>query len=314
VSIVDSNVAWISGTRGTYAATGDGGETWRVGRVPTADSLEFRDVFAADESTVFLMSAGSGSDSRIYRTSDAGSSWQEVYRNVEPAGFFDCIDFWTPERGIVFSDAIDGDFLVLTTDDGGATWTRVAGDLLPDARDGEGAFAASGTCLLTGPGGMAWFATGASGVDTRVFSTSDFGETWEAAPTPIPSVGGSSGIFTLSFADEQTGLALGGDYVRTDTVLGFTAQTVDGGQTWKPAGNHGLTGAAYGSTYVPGAPTSTYVAVGPGGSSVSTDGGNAWTVFDPAEYWAVGAGPGLLVLAVGPSGTVARLASDHDVP
>ena len=44
ISPVSPQVAWASGTGGTYAVTIDGGATWRTGVVPGADTLEFRDV------------------------------------------------------------------------------------------------------------------------------------------------------------------------------------------------------------------------------------------------------------------------------
>src|SRR5512134_3122550 len=53
VSPVTSQVAWISGTRGSWARTRDGGQTWKAGMVPGADSLEFRDVHASSADTAW---------------------------------------------------------------------------------------------------------------------------------------------------------------------------------------------------------------------------------------------------------------------
>jgi len=44
VSPVNQNVVWASGVGGTFVLTTDGGETWRAGQVPGAETLEFRDV------------------------------------------------------------------------------------------------------------------------------------------------------------------------------------------------------------------------------------------------------------------------------
>src|SRR5262249_23689141 len=68
VSVVDDKVVWASGAGGTYVRTIDGGNTWTAGRVNGADSLEFRDVYAVDEKTAWLLSAGTGDRSRIYKT------------------------------------------------------------------------------------------------------------------------------------------------------------------------------------------------------------------------------------------------------
>ena len=64
VSALSGQVAWISGTRGAWARTLDGGKTWQAGMVTGADSLEFRDVQAASADTAWLLSAGNGDKSR----------------------------------------------------------------------------------------------------------------------------------------------------------------------------------------------------------------------------------------------------------
>ena len=50
VSAVSRQVAWASGTHGTYLRTTDGGQTWIPGQVPDASALDFRAVaaFSAD--------------------------------------------------------------------------------------------------------------------------------------------------------------------------------------------------------------------------------------------------------------------------
>jgi photosystem II stability/assembly factor-like uncharacterized protein len=307
ISAASNNVVWASGAGGTFARTVDGGEIWQAGQVTGAENLEFRDVHAINADFAFLMSAGPGDSSRIYRTMDGGASWDEVYRVTEAEGFFDCMSFWDADRGIVFSDAPDTDFMLVSTSDGGDSWGRVPPDALEDAREGEGAFASSGTCLLTGENGKAWFGTGASGVDTRVFRTSDYGSSWMTSPTPIPSMSGSSGIFTLAFLDDSNGLIFGGDYTRPDSAYGHSAVTTDGGSSWTMTGDTGLGGSVYGSVYIPGAPTPTAVAVAPTGSAWSTDGGVTWGRLDSENYWAVGASPEGGTWAVGPGGRIARL-------
>jgi photosystem II stability/assembly factor-like uncharacterized protein len=53
VSPVNENVVWVSGARGTWLRTTDGGSTWQAGQVPGADSLQFRDVHAVDANTAY---------------------------------------------------------------------------------------------------------------------------------------------------------------------------------------------------------------------------------------------------------------------
>src|SRR5262249_40313381 len=64
---VGPKVAWVRGTKGTFGRTTDGGKSWAVGTVPGADKLDFRDVEAFGEDTAYLLSAGPGEESRVYK-------------------------------------------------------------------------------------------------------------------------------------------------------------------------------------------------------------------------------------------------------
>jgi photosystem II stability/assembly factor-like uncharacterized protein len=303
VSVVSPSVVWVSGHRGTYARTTDGGTTWRSGVVPGADTLQWRDVHAVSADTAFLLSAGNGELSRISKTRDGGATWTEQFVNRDSAAFFDCFAFWDSRRGIAFSDAVDGAFVILVTSDG-ATWQQVPDAVLPAAQPGEGSFAASGTCVDARPGGHAWIGTG-NAATARVLHTADYGRSWSAASVPIAG-GEASGLASVIFRDARNGLALGGPIGRPDDSTLVVARTSDGGRTWMPAGWPGFTGAVYGSAWVPGARTPTVVAVGPRGASVSRDDGATWAVIDTASYWAVGAASPDAVWLVGPGGRIVR--------
>src|SRR3954471_3838637 len=85
--VVSPKVAWVSGTKGTFARTTDAGKTWAVGTVPDADELDFRAVKAFGERTAYLLSAGPGAGSRVYKTIDAGKTWALQFKNDEPKAF-----------------------------------------------------------------------------------------------------------------------------------------------------------------------------------------------------------------------------------
>jgi photosystem II stability/assembly factor-like uncharacterized protein len=304
VSIVSPDVVWVSGHRGTYARTTDGGATWTSGVVPGGDSLQWRDVHAVHADAAYLLSAGNGDLSRIYKTNDGGATWVQQFVNQDTAAFFDCFAFWDSRRGVAFSDAVNGAFVMLRTLDG-ITWTRVPDDRMPPAQPGEGSFAASGTCVAAQPGGHAWVGTG-NAAQARVLHSSDFGASWSAAPVPV-SGGDASGLASVVFRDARNGLAFGGPIGRpTDSTL-VVARTSDGGLTWSPAGWPGFRGAVYGAAYVPGSRTPTVIAVGPGGASVSRDDGATWVVIDTATYWSVGAASPDAAWIVGPRGRIVKL-------
>src|SRR6202050_354664 len=158
-SAVSQDIAWASGTHGTYLRTTDAGRTWTAAQVPDASTLDFRAVVAFSADEAFLMSAGPGDQSRIYHTTDAGKTWQLQFTNKNPKGFFDSMLFWDRTHGIVLGDPIPDEtdkesskesgqlkFDLLQTTDG-QTWTPLPPANLPPAIEGEGAFAASNSCL-----------------------------------------------------------------------------------------------------------------------------------------------------------------------
>jgi photosystem II stability/assembly factor-like uncharacterized protein len=304
VSPVSDQIVWASGHGGTFARTTDGGDTWTTSVVPGEETLQFRDIDAFSANTAYMMSAGGGTVSRIYRTDDGGETWDLQFQNQHPDGFFDCMSFWDVDHGVLYGDEIDGQFYILRTEDGGRSWNRVPASALPPAQEGEGGFAASGTCVTTGADGRGWISTGAA-ERARVLMTDDQGRTWTDVPVPV-SGGNGAGLTTIGFLDNLVGVALGGvigdNQGRTENVT----VTSDGGRTWTLGGRSRLTGPVYGSSWVPGAPQPTVFAVGPGGADFSVDGGFSWRAADTRTYWAVSFVSADRGWAVGPAGRITR--------
>lgn len=303
VSAPSSDVVWASGHRGTWLRSLDGGRTWQVGGVPGGDSLQFRDVHAASASQAWLLSAGPGEASRIYATTDGGASWTEQFRNTNPAAFYDCFDFWDARRGIAFSDAADGRLMLLVTGDGGRHWTLVPAEALPAPLAGEGAFAASGTCVVTAPGGHAWVAMGNAPV-SRVLHTDDYGRTWSVSDAPI-AAGEAAGLATIAMHGDRA-LAAGGPIAHNDSLTDNVLVSDDRGATWTKGGRPGFPGAIFGAAFVPRS-RATVVAVGPGGAAASSDGGRSWAPVDSASYWGIGFAPDGTGWITGPGGRITRL-------
>ncbi len=303
VSAVSPTVVWVSGHHATYARTLDGGVTWETAQVPGPDTLQFRDVHAVSADVAYLLAAGPGEMSRIYKTTDGGKTWTLQFQSDNPDAFYDCFDFWDERTGVAFSDAVHGRFVILRTENGGDTWTPLPEDALPAAAPGgEGSFAASGTCVLARGERHGWIGTGARAA--RMLYTADRGRSWTVAATPIVA-GEFAGIATLAFRDTLHGAALGGDLADPDGFTDNVAVTDDGGRTWRLAGRPTFPGPVYGSAYVPG--TSTIVAVGPNGVAYSRDDGATWTMLDARTFWAVGFAENGTGWATGPEGRVVRI-------
>ncbi len=247
VSPVNPRVVWASGRGGTFVVTTDGGDHWKTGVVPGAETVQFRDVQGVSERVAYLMSIGSNpTDFRIYRTLDGGATWTLQFQNQIPTAFYDCFAFWTPKRGVAHSDSVNGVFPDLRTTDG-VTWQDISSNM-PPALPGEASFSSSGTCVATQGGRNAWIATGGSAT-ARVLATRDQGKTatsidggvtWKL--TNNPPVTGA--IFGLSYvgnaSGEQSGGLDGGRAVVITANDGGAAWTPDEGKTWFPL--PGITG------------------------------------------------------------------------
>src|SRR5207237_8644776 len=127
---------------------------------------------------------------------------------------------------MALGDPLKGVFQLLRTADGGANCKPVTTKNLPPALPGDGAFAASGTCLVTHGESDVWFATGGAKT-ARVFRSKDRGQNWEVSDTPIVAGAESAGIFSIAFRDKQHGMSIGGDYKNPNDVGATVATTSD---------------------------------------------------------------------------------------
>jgi photosystem II stability/assembly factor-like uncharacterized protein len=292
-------VAWASGDKGTFLRTIDGGKTWTSGVVPGAEALDFRDVDAFSADVAYLLSIGEGDKSRIFKTIDGGRTWAQQMSNTNPKAFFDAMAFWDPNRGLAMSDPVDGRFIVVRTKDGGKSWLSVPPANLPPAIDGEGGFAASGTCIAVVGSNHAWFATG--GPKARVFRSTDGGTNWQVSETPVAG-GDATGIFSVLFLDTKRGVVVGGNYTKEAEANSNVAVSADGGVTWKPAS--GLRGYRSAVARVPG--TTRLIAVGPSGADYSSNAGATWSAAGDDGFHALSLSKNA-GWAVGEQGKIARI-------
>jgi photosystem II stability/assembly factor-like uncharacterized protein len=305
LAVVNQQVVWASGTDGMVLRTADGGKTWTRRPVPHASGLDFRDIQAVGADTACLLSIGPGEKSRVYKTADGGTTWALCYLNRDPKVFLDAIAFWDEDHGLALGDPIDGRFVVLRTEDGGTNWERVPPEGMPPALPGEGAFAASGTCLVVSGDRHAWFGSGGAKV-SRVFRSEDGGKAWRAHKTPVRAGTPSSGIFSLAFRDPQHGVAVGGDYKNPGEAAAVAAVTGDGGRSWAPAKGPQPGGYRSDVAFVPGVESPTLVAAGPTGTDLSADGGESWRRLGAVGFDAVGFAASRIGWAVGEEGRIAR--------
>ena len=299
LSIVNEKVVWASGTGGTVIRTTDGGTSWNIFTVPGAEKLDFRDVEAFDANTAYILSIGNGDASRIYKTTDGGATWKLQFANTDANAFFDAIACWDRNKCIAMSDPVKNKYVLIGTTNG-KTWQPLDTDKMPPAKDGEAAFAASGTCLITQGKSTVFLASGGS--NARVFRSEDRGLTWFVADSPLPKGTAGSGIFSIAMRDEKNGVIVGGNYEKPEESNSNIAFTADGGRSWITG--KGLSGYRSGVAHIN---SSTIIAVGTNGSDISFDSGRTWKKLGRESLNAVAAKGKKAVWAVGPQGYVARL-------
>jgi photosystem II stability/assembly factor-like uncharacterized protein len=303
IAVRDGTRAWATGAEGTVLRTRDG-RSWEKVPISGGEKLDFRDVEILSDGAVLLMAAGPGELSRIYRSADDGRTWTLVHTNPDEEGFYDAIAFWDDKTGIVLGDPVGGRFVVRLTSDGGRSWAAPPPGTMPEAFPGEGAFAASGTCLTVKKGSReGWFVTGGARM-SRVFRTYDRGVAWSSSPNPVPAGNASSGLFSVAFLDAKTGFAAGGNYKEPGLAALNGSRSENGGRTWTPApiSESGFFSAV---VAVPGV-SARLLAVGPTGTAVSDDRGQTWRKVEATPLNAVAFSDADTGWAVGPKGTILR--------
>jgi len=197
-----------------------------------------------------------------------------VYIEAHDKAFYDSMDFWNEQEGIAIGDPTDGCLSVVVTRDGGETWDKLSCDILPKIKNGEAAFAASDTNIKI-VGNHTWIATG--GKASRIFYSSDKGNTWEVFDTPIIQGVETTGIYSIDFYDALNGFGIGGDYTKSKANELNKIKTIDGGKSWSVVAKGKAPGYRSCVQYVPNSKAKELVAVGFEGIDYSNDSGNNWT-------------------------------------
>jgi photosystem II stability/assembly factor-like uncharacterized protein len=290
-------VVWASGSNGVILQSKDVGKTWKRLHVQGGETLDFRSIQAFDDQKAYVMSSGDGDQSRIYKTTDGGTTWALQYTDQRKGFFLDALVCTSQIECRALGDPIDGKFLMLRTRDG-EKWELLPTDKMPDALPDEGAFAASGSCLAIDNQDV-YFVTG--GPAARLFHSGDGGYSWTVSTTPIASGNASSGIFSISARWEAL-VVVGGDYRDPNNPRRVAAYSTDQGKTLRLAEQQP---GGYRSA-VARIDEKSLIAVGPNGEDITYDDGAHWKHTDSLNLNALTIFGGY-GWAVGPGGTIARL-------
>lgn len=269
--VPDGNKLWYAGSKGKYGWVSlDGGKNFSGVAVQDSIVPEFRAI-AKNNENIFIINAGT--PALLYKISKDGKHITLVYTETGEKVFYDSMQFLNDKEGFAIGDPVNGCLSFIETKDGGNTWTKKSCSTLPAAAEGEAAFAASNTNLVT-KGDKLWIASG--GKKSRIFFSDDKGKTWKVFNTPIIQGKEMTGMFSADFYDTEIGFAVGGNYEEPDKNSANKIITVDGGKNWKLVGDNKGFGYASCVQFVPESNGNELISVGPSGVYYSFDKGENW--------------------------------------
>jgi len=283
ISPLDENRVWFAANSGRVGLIDN--NVPKLATIKYEESLlSFRAIAKTKEAVFVLSIENPGVLYKIGFDGKEATNIEEVYVEKNEKVFYDSIVFWDDKEGIAMGDPTEDCLSVLITRDGGNSWNKLSCDVLPKTEVGEAAFAASNTNIAL-YGNHAWIVSG--GVKARVFHSEDRGKTWEVFETPIVQGKTMTGIYSVDFYDEQTGIIFGGDWENQEFNEGNKAITHNGGKTWKLISNGKAPGYRSSVSFIPGTKGKGLVAVGSPGISFSNNQGDTWKELSKEGFYAI---------------------------
>lgn len=199
---------WVAGDNGYLAVTGDGGRNWTKQSIGTTENIN--EIYFRNDENGYLVAG-----KKMFITSDGGNSWRETviyrttdFKNASPE--FLSIRFADKKRGIVIGSLHNRreeviDSLVLRTENGGETWTRVQVPSKAELYHLD--FVGSSRCWIVGDGGL-------------ILVSNDGGATFQKQNS-----GTDKDLYNVDFRDASDGYAVGSK----GTIL----RTENGGEIWE---------------------------------------------------------------------------------
>lgn len=283
IAPVDESSVWFAANKGLVGLID--GKTPKLANIRYQDSvLHFRAIASTKEAVFVLSIANPGVLYKIEVSGKEASNIEEVYVEEGENVFYDAISFFNDKEGIAMGDPTADCLSIIITRDGGNNWEKLSCEILPKVTKGEAAFAASNSNISIYKDHV-WIASG--GKKARVFHSPDKGETWEVFETPIVQGKAMTGIYSIAFFDDKTGVVFGGDWENKDFNEGNKAITRDGGKSWDLLSNGKGPGYRSSVKFVPGSNGLGIVAVGSPGISYSKDQGENWIELSDEGFYAI---------------------------
>jgi len=220
LSVVSTNLLWVSGSNGTVGRSEDAGNTWKWISVQGYEKTDFRDIEAFDKNTAIIM--GIAEPPILLRTTDGGISWQKVFEDDTKGMFLDALDFKDRNHGTVIGDPLNNHFFIANTSDGGKSWNVPKSK--PSADSGEACFASSGTNIRKMGKTKSVFVSG--GQTTHLFRND------KKIALPLTHGKQSTGANSIA-GNQKTMVIVGGDFTKKDKTDSNCVITFDAGNTFQ---------------------------------------------------------------------------------
>ena len=144
LSVVNSQIIWVSGSSGCVGRSTDGGKVWQWLKIPKYEKTDFRDIEAFSDREAVIM--GITEPAVILRTTDGGLTWATVFEDSAKSVFLDAMDF-SGDNGVVVGDPDSGRVFFARTRDRGKKWEKINPPGFESIATGEAFFASSGSNL-----------------------------------------------------------------------------------------------------------------------------------------------------------------------
>jgi hypothetical protein len=304
LSVVNDQIIWASGNKGSLAKSTNGGKSFRWITIPGFENRDFRDIEAFDSSKAIVIAVDS--PGIILKTTDGGQTWNQVYANHSKGIFLDAIHFRNEQEGMVVGDPINGLILALITTDGGNNWREVQNRSLLTTAPGEAFFAASGTNLiLTNTRRSAYrgrdnFILVTGGTRSQLYTQQGF----KKLSLPMKQWTETAGANSVALHSNGSLIVVGGDFDKpNDSTGNCVLGSINDLYFEQPQTNpHGYRSCV---AYIS---ASKLVCCGINGVDISVDAGYNWKLISSQGFHTVQkAKTGQAVFLVGSGGRIAQL-------
>lgn len=271
------NKVWYSGTDSKFGFVDLKNNQIQKQIKLSENKLQFR-TLAQNKDAFYAINIES--PAQFFRIDKKDLSVVNIYTDTLKTAFYDAFIFVNDEHGVTFSDPAKDlnlklSFIMpkLNSVLDFNTLTKREGFNTIKLNEGEAAFAASNTNIAH-QGTNIWVATG--GKSSRIIKIDYATLKSNVYKTPFVQGESAQGMYSIDFANQNFGVAVGGDYTKQEANINNIATTKDGGKTWQIQASGKNAGYTTCVQIKPNSKGKEMISVGDQHISYSSDFGKTW--------------------------------------